>query len=131
MTQVIPVSDSHGCPSEHGTTIIVGGTSNPVQFDSFPSASTATRAATTSMPVGVWVGFGIEVLTTLFLFVFVIRASGAVQAADAQGLIARSSLVSGAINVGLVFASLGDGGALSGRGHGLDSQGVITLAYLG
>jgi hypothetical protein len=65
-------------------------------------------------------------------FVFVIRASAAVQAADAQGLIARSSLVAGAINVGLVFASLGMMAArYLGGGHGLHGQGVITLAYLG
>ncbi|TMF85647.1 MAG: hypothetical protein E6I08_13260 [Chloroflexi bacterium] len=112
--------------------VIVGGMSNPVQFDTFPSAATAARAAATSMPVGVWVGFGIEVLATVALLAFVVRASAAVRAADAQGLIARSALVSGAINVGLVFASFGVMAArYAGAGHGLDGQSVITLAYLG
>jgi hypothetical protein len=84
------------------------------------------------MPVGVWVGLGIEGLATVFLLAFVVRASVAVQAADAQGLIARSALVSGAINVGLVFASFGVMAArYAGAGHGLDGQSVITLAYLG
>jgi hypothetical protein len=84
------------------------------------------------MPIGVWVGFGIEVLATLFLFAFVVRASAAVQAADAEGLIVRSALVAGAINVGLVLASLRVMAArYVGSGHGLDGQGVITLAYLG
>jgi hypothetical protein len=84
------------------------------------------------MPVGVWVGLGIEGLATVFLLAFVVRASAAVQAADAQGLIARSALVSGAINVGLVFASFGVMAArYAGAGHGLDGQSVITLAYLG
>src|SRR3981081_4329930 len=57
--------------------VVIGGTSNPVQFDIFPSAATATRAAATAMPVGVWVGFAMEVLATLFLLAFVVRASAA------------------------------------------------------
>ena len=112
--------------------VVVGGISNPVQFDLFPSAATAARAAATAMPVGVWVGFGIEVLATLFLLAFVVSASAAVRAADGQGLIARSAIVAGAINVGLVLASLGVMAArFAGAGHGLDGQSVITLAYLG
>ena len=47
--------------------VIVGGTSNPRPVRQLPSAATAARAASTSMPVGVWVGFGIEVLAILFL----------------------------------------------------------------
>ena len=94
--------------------VIVGGTSNP------PSSSTTFRPPP-RLP-------GPQPPCS---FVFVIRASAAVQAADAQGLIARSSLVAGAINVGLVFASLGVMAArYLGGGHGLDGQGVITLAYL-
>jgi hypothetical protein len=111
--------------------VIVGGISTPVQFDIFPSAVTAARAAATTMPIGVWVGFGIEVLANLFLLAFVVRAAAAVAAADEYGLIARTALVAGAVSVGLIFASFGVTAArFAGSGHGLDGQSVITLAYL-
>jgi hypothetical protein len=112
--------------------IIVGGISNPVQLELFPSAATAARAAATAMPVGVWVGFGMEVAATLLLLVFIVRASAAILTADSQGLIAKLALVAGAINVGLVLASFGVMAArFAGAGHGLDGQSMIVLNNLG
>ena len=111
--------------------VVVGAASNPVPFDIFPSAATAARVAETPTPVGVWVGFGMEVLSTLFLLAFIVRASSAVRAADENGLLARLALAAGVINVALLFASFGVMAARHiGAGHGLTAQSVILLADL-
>jgi hypothetical protein len=111
--------------------VVVGAASNPVPFDIFPSAATAARVAETPTPVGVWVGLGMEVLSTLFLLAFMVRASSAVRAADENGLLARLALAAGVINVALLFASFGVMAARDiGAGHGLTAQSVILLADL-
>lgn len=111
--------------------VIVGGAANPVPFDIVPSAATAARAASTPMPVGVWVGLGIEVFATLLLLAFVVRAAAAVRPADAGGLLARAALGAGIVNVAVTFASFGFFAArYAGSGHGLDAQSITLLAYL-
>jgi hypothetical protein len=110
---------------------VVGGVSNPVPYDIFPSPATAARVAETPMPVGVWIGFGLEIVGTLFLLAFVVRAATAVRAADEHGLLARSALAAGIVNVALVFASFGIMAARDvGAGHGLTAQSVMLLAAL-
>jgi hypothetical protein len=109
--------------------VVVGGISNPVPYDVFPTAAQAARVAATPMPVGVWIGFGIELVSTLFLLVFVVRASSAVREADDLGLLGRVALAAGVINVALVFVSFGIMAAShAGAGHGLTAQSVILLA---
>jgi hypothetical protein len=111
--------------------VVVGAISNPVPFDIFPSAAVAARAAATPTPVGVWIGFGMEVVSTLFLLVFVVRASSAIRQADEHGLLATLALAAGIINMALVFASFGIMAARDvGAGHGLTQQSVILLADL-
>lgn len=111
--------------------VVVGGISNPVPYDIFPSPETAARVAATPAPAGVWVGFGMEVLGTLFLLVFIVRAASAVRAADEHGLLSRLALAAGTVNVALVFASFGIVAARdAGAGHGLTAQSVILLADL-
>ena len=110
---------------------VVGGVSNPVPYDIFPSPATAARVAETPMPVGVWIGFGLEVVSTLFLLAFMVRASSAVRPADEHGLLARTALAAGTVNVALLFASFGIMAARdAGAGHGLTAQSVTLLAAL-
>ena len=83
------------------------------------------------MPVGVWVGLGMEVFATLLLLAFVVRAAAAVRPADAGGLLARAALGAGIVNVAVTFASFGFFAArYAGSGHGLDAQSITLLAYL-
>jgi hypothetical protein len=111
--------------------VVVGGISNPVPFDIFPSAATAARIAETPMPAGVWVGFGLEVFSTLLLLAFMVRAASAVRQADGHGLIATSALAAGIVNVAAVFVSFGIMAARdAGAAHGLDGQSVTLLADL-
>jgi hypothetical protein len=111
--------------------VVVGGASNPVPYDVFPSAAAAARIAATPMPVGVWVGFGLEVISTLLLVAFMVRATSAVRRADGHGLLATSALAAGLVSVAAVFVSFGIMAArYAGAGHGLDGQSVTVLAYL-
>jgi peptidoglycan/LPS O-acetylase OafA/YrhL len=111
--------------------VIVGGASNPVPFDIVPSTATAARVAATPMPVGVWVGFGLEVVSTLLLIVFMVRATSAIRQADGQGLLATSALAAGIVNVAAVFVSFGFMAARNAAtGAGLDAQSVKLVADL-
>jgi hypothetical protein len=111
--------------------VVVGGASNPVPYDIFPSAATAARVAATPMPAGVWVGLALEVLSTLMLVAFMVRAAAAVRAEDDRGLLGTTALAAGVVNVSAVFVSFGIMAARdAGAGHGLDAQSVILLADL-
>ena len=111
--------------------VVVGAAANPVPFDIFPSAETAAKLAATVMPTGVWVGFGMEVVATLLLVAFMVRATVAVREADRPGLLATLALAAGVVNVAAVFVSFGIIAARNaGAGHGLDAQSVILLADL-
>jgi len=111
--------------------VIVGGISNPVPFDIFPSAATAARVAATPVPAGVWVGFGLQAFSTLLLVAFMVRATSALRQADGHGLLATCALAAGIVNVAVVFVSFGTMAARNaGAGHGLDGQSVILLANL-
>lgn len=111
--------------------VVVGGASNPVPYDILPSAATAARVASTPMPVGVWVGFGLEVVSTLLLLAFMVRAAAAVRHADGHGLLATSALAAGIVNVAAVFVSFGFMAARNmATGAGLDAQSVQLVADL-
>jgi len=111
--------------------VVVGGASNPVPYDIFPSAATAARVAATPTPAGVWVGLALEVLSTLMLVAFMVRAAAPVRAEDDRGLLGRTALAAGVVNVSAVFVSFGIMAARdAGAGHGLDAQSVILLADL-
>jgi hypothetical protein len=111
--------------------VAVGGASNPVPFDIFPSAATAARVAATPVPPGVWLGFGMEAFSTLLLLAFMVRAAAAVRRADGHGLLATAALSAGIVNVAAVFVSFGFMAARNaGAGHGLDGQSVVLLADL-
>ena len=111
--------------------VVVGGASNPVPYDIFPSSATAARVATTPMPVGVWVGFGLEVVSTLLLIVFTVRATSAVRQAGGHGLLATSALAAGIATVATVFVSFGLMAARNAAAAaGLDAQSVKLVADL-
>jgi len=111
--------------------VVVGGASNPVQYDIVPSTAAAARIAATPMPVGVWVGLGLEVVSTLLLIVFMVRATAAVRHADGHGLLATSALAAGIVNVAAVFVSFGLMAARNAAaGAGLDAQSVKLVADL-
>lgn len=113
------------------TGLVVGGAANPVPFDNFPSAATAARIAATPVPAGVWLGFGLEVLSTLLLLVFMVRVAAGVRRSDGHGLLATATLAAGIVNVATVFVSFGIMAArYAGAGHGLDGQSVVLLAIL-
>lgn len=111
--------------------VIVGGVSAPAPYDIFPSAATAARVAATPMPTGVWLGFAIEVVATLFLIAFIVRAVVGAARPGGPGLIPTAALVAGTVNVAAVFVSFGVMAARNaGAGHGLDAQSVVLLSYL-
>ncbi len=111
--------------------VVVGGVATPVPYDIFPSAGTAARVAATPMPAGVWVGFAIEVVATLFLVAFIVRSVVGSARPGGLGLIPTAALVAGTVNVAAVFVSFGVMAARNaGVGHGLDAQSVVLLSYL-
>jgi hypothetical protein len=111
--------------------VVVGGTSNPVHYDIVPSTAAAARLAATPMPVGVWAGFGLEVVSTLLLLAFMVRAAAAVRRADGHGLLATFALAAGIVNVAAVFVSFGFMAARdAAAGAGLDAQSVQLVADL-
>ncbi len=111
--------------------VVVGGVATPVPYDIFPSAGTAARVAATPMPAGVWVGFAIEVVATLFLVAFIVRSVVGTARPGGLGLIPTAALVAGTVNVAAVFVSFGVMAARNaGTGHGLDAQSVVLLSYL-
>lgn len=110
--------------------VIVGMTSNPVPYDTFPTADVAARAAATPTPAGIWIGFGMEVLATLLLVAFIVRAFAAVRG-DGRQLLPTAAILAGAANVAIIFVSFGVMAARNmGAAHGLDGQSMILLAHL-
>ena len=109
----------------------IGNASNPHPLGVLPSSATAASIASTPMPKGVWVGFGIEVFSTLFLVAFVVAGWAAVRAADEHGLLAMGALAAAITNVALIMVSFGSAFAINASaGHGLEAQGLIVLADL-
>ena len=110
---------------------VIGSASNPYPMEVLPSGETAARMASTPMPTGVWVGFGLEVFSTLFLIAFAVVGWAVVRAADEYGVLAMCSLAAGIANATLVMVSFGVGFAINaGAGHGLEAQGLIVLSDL-
>jgi hypothetical protein len=111
--------------------VVVGMVSNPVPYDTFPSADTAARAAATPMPSGVWIGLGLEVVATLLLVAFMVRAVDAARGANGPTLLPTAAIFAGIVNVATIFVSFGIIAArYMGAGHGLDGQSMILLAHL-
>lgn len=110
--------------------VVVGAISNPVPYDTFPSAEQAARAAATPMPAGVWIGLGLEVLATLLLVAFMVRAVDAVRG-NGQTLLPSVAIFAGIVNVAIIFISFGTFAARDmGSGNGLDGQSIVLLAQL-
>jgi hypothetical protein len=103
----------------------------PYPSDPYPTGDVAARIASTPVPAGVWGGFDLEVLSTLFLIAFVVAAGAAIRRADEHSLLATASLVAGAVSIAAGSASAGIMAAqFAGAGRGLDAQGVVMLSAL-
>lgn len=110
---------------------MVGNSANPNPMEVLPSGDTAARIASTPMPPGVWLGFGLEVFSTLFLVAFAVAGYAAARAADERGLLATAALSTAIVTVALTFVSFGAAFAINATaGHGLESQGLIVLSGL-
>jgi hypothetical protein len=110
---------------------MVGGASNPHPIDGLPSGATAAAMASAPMPAGVWVGFGLEVFSTLFLVAFAVAGWAVVRAADEHGVLAMAALIGAITNVALIMVSFGIAFAINASaGHGLEAQGLIVLSDL-
>ncbi len=111
--------------------VIVGSISQPYPYDIFPSTVTAARLAATTTPAGVWIGFGLEVFSTLLFVAFIVCAVAAVRDPRRSDLLAHAALFGGIVNITLIFASFGIMAARNmGAGDGLDAQSQILLANL-
>ena len=110
---------------------VVGHAASPVSYDTFPNADTAARAAATPTPAGVWIGFGLEVLATLLLVAFIVRAVAAVRGAEGDDFLPTTAMVAGIVNLATILVSFGVMAAGNmGNAHGLDGQSVILLAHI-
>lgn len=110
---------------------VIGNSANPNPMQVLPSGETAARIASTPMPSGVWIGFGLEVLSTLFLVVFAVVGWAAVRSADEHGLLATTALAAAIANTTLALVSFGAAFAINASaGHGLEAQGLIVLSDL-